>query len=260
MDEARQEYDEDLIAVLEGVWGEGFLSPGYTEEVDLVLEGLCLKDKSVLDIGCGVGGVDVHIAGQHGAALVTGIDIEEHLIERCVRLAERRGVADSTRFICVESGPLGFDDGAFDVVMSKDSIAHIPDKHTLTCDIYRVLKPGGWFAASDWLAGYDGEPSSEMQRYIEAEGLPFGFASASTYQDALKSAGFIDVQMRDRNAWYCDIAIEERGRLAGSLYESLGSTAGKAFLDHEIDVWDKMIVALERGDLRPTHLRGRRPV
>jgi len=30
-------------------------------------------------------------------------------------------------------------------------------------------------------------------------------------------------------------------------------------VDHEIEVWDKMIVALEQGQLRPTHLRGRKP-
>ena len=34
---------------------------------------------------------------------------------------------------------------------------------------------------------------------------------------------------------------------------------GVDFVDHEIDVWDKMIVALDRGDLRPTHLRAQKP-
>jgi hypothetical protein len=29
-----QEYDDELIALLEAVWGEGFMSPGGCEEVD----------------------------------------------------------------------------------------------------------------------------------------------------------------------------------------------------------------------------------
>ena len=31
------EYDENTISVLEAVWGEGFMSPGGTEEIDRVL-------------------------------------------------------------------------------------------------------------------------------------------------------------------------------------------------------------------------------
>jgi len=31
------EYDENMISLLEAVWGEGFMSPGGTDEVDRVL-------------------------------------------------------------------------------------------------------------------------------------------------------------------------------------------------------------------------------
>ena len=44
----------------------------------------------------------------------------------------------------------------FDIVFSKDSIVHIPDKHALMAEVFRVLKPGGRFVASDWLIGHDG--------------------------------------------------------------------------------------------------------
>ena len=256
---AHQEYDNDLIAVLEGVWGEGFLSPGGTDEVDRFLRGIELKGMKVLDIGCGVGGVGVHIASR-GASFVTGIDIETDLIERCARLAEKRGVADATVFRCVEPGPLPFEDASFDVVASKDSIIHIPDKGALARDIYRALKPGGWFAASDWLAGYQGEPAPEMRAYVEAEGLDFGLASAAAYRVALESAGFEGVDLVDRNEWYRGTARQERARLAGVLYGELSEAVGQAFLDHQVEVWDKMVVVLDLGYLRPTHLRGRRPL
>jgi len=36
-DEHVVEYDENTISVLEAVWGEGFMSPGGTEEIDRVL-------------------------------------------------------------------------------------------------------------------------------------------------------------------------------------------------------------------------------
>ena len=256
---ATQEYDDKLTTLLEAVWGEGFLSPGGIDEVDRYLAGIGLEGLAVLDIGCGLGGVDIHLVKQHRAAMVTGIDVDQALIERCRQLAEKSGVGSQTEFICVEPGRLSFGDASFDAVTSKDSIIHIADKQALAEDIYRVLRPGGRFAASDWLAGYDNEPSAEMQAYLVAEGLDFGLATAEVYRQALTKAGFTDLDIVDRNDWYRQHAHRERDRLEGALYADLVAATGTEFVDHEIEVWEKMIVALEQGQLRPTHLRGRKP-
>lgn len=257
--EIELEYDDDMILLLEAVWGTGFMSPGGTAEVDRILQGLDLSGQTILDIGCGIGGMDVHLATNYGPAKIIGLDIEADLIERCKKLAERQGVGHITDFRCVEPGPLPVEDGTLDMIISKDSIIHIADKHALAADLYRALKPGGWFAASDWLAGYEDQPSAEMQAYIEAEGLDFGLANAATYQDAMETAGFTDIRIDDRNAWYRQEARQERDNLAGALYDNLSNTIGKEFLEHEIKVWDLMIVALDQGQHRPTHLRGRKP-
>lgn len=259
-DSTIQEYDDNLMALLETLWGEGFMSPGGVDEVDHYLDGIDLSGQSVLDIGCGLGGVDLHLLRQHGAARIIGIDIDPALIDRCDQLAEKYQASEQLRFLCVEPGPLGFDDASFGIVTSKDSIIHIEDKHALARDVLRVLEPGGWFVASDWLAGYDNQPSAEMQAYLEAEGLGFGLASATTYTDALQAAGFIDIGIVDRHAWYRQQARIEREQLGGALYKGLASKVGEEFLEHEIEVWDKMIVALDQGQLRPTHLRARRPL
>lgn len=256
---ATQEYDDKLTALLEALWGEGFLSPGGIDEVNRYLTGIKLEGLTVLDIGCGLGGVDIHLIKQHRAAMVTGIDVDQALIDRCRKLADKYGLGSQTEFICVDPGRLTFADASFDAVTSKDSIIHIPDKQALAEDVFRILKPGGWFAASDWLAGYDNEPSAEMQAYLVAEGLDFGLATAEIYQQALTAAGFINLDIVDRNDWYRQHAQHERERLEGALYEGLVAETGTEFVDHEIEVWEKMIVALEQGQLRPTHLRGRKP-
>ena len=258
-DQSHQEYDDNLMALLEGLWGEGFMSPGGTDEVDRYLDGIDLAGLRVLDIGCGLGGVDIHLVKRHRVAQVLGIDIEDWLIERCSALAQKYDVADTARFQLVEPGPLPFADASFGAVTSKDSIIHIADKHTLAADVYRLLEPGGWFVASDWLSGYEGEPSAEMQAYLDAEGLDFGLASSATYRAALEAAGFTEIDIIDRNAWYRDEARAEREQLTGALYQGLESQVGGEFLKHEIDVWDKMIIAVDQGQLRPTHLRGRKP-
>ncbi len=257
--EMTQEYDAQLMALLEAVWGEGFMSPGGTAEVDRYLDGIDLTGKQVLDIGCGLGGVDLHLVRAHGAARVTGIDVDAALIERARALAQKHDLGKAIDFRGVEPGPLPFDDASFDVVTSKDSIIHIADKHALAADIFRVLRPGGWFVASDWLAGYEGEPSAEMRAYLVAEGLDFGLASAARYREALLAAGFHEIRIFDRNEWYREQARLERERLAVELYDRLADEVGKDFLEHEIEVWDKMIVAVDQAQLCPSHLRAHKP-
>ncbi len=57
--------------------------------------------------------------------------------------------------------------------------------------MFRVLKPGGWFAASDWLMAHDDAPSPEMATYIALEDLDFAMASpARVIAAALEAAGF----------------------------------------------------------------------
>jgi len=255
-----QEYDENLMALLEAIWGEGFMSPGGTAEVDRYLDGIDLSGKSVLDIGCGLGGVDLHLAQHHDVARVIGIDIDQALIQRCDQLARKYQATKQLEFRCVEPGPLPFKPASFDIVTSKDSIIHITDKQALSQDIFRILEPGGWFAASDWLAGYEDQPSAEMQAYIDAEGLDFNLASATIYAEALQAAGFIDIGIVDRNDWYQQQARVEREQLAGALSEGLASKLGTDFLEHQIDIWNKMIIALDQGQLRPTHLRAHKPL
>jgi SAM-dependent methyltransferase len=251
-------YGEPLIGMLEIVWGEGWLSPGGPDEVDRIVAGIDFTGKRVLDIGCGIGGIDFHLAEKYGIGEIIGIDVEDTVIATAARRAMQRGVAERVKFRKVDPGPLPFADNSFDIVFSKDAIVHISDKHALMRDVHRVLKPGGWFVASDWLIGHDGAPSPEMLAYIQAEGLDFGMASPACYHDALAQAGFSEIGVVSRNAWYRDVARRELDDLQGPLYEKAVARLGRDTVDHNIDIWRKMLVVLDKGEHCPTHLRGRK--
>ena len=145
-------YHPDLIRLLEDLWGEGFLSPGGPDEVAQVLEGHDISGLSVLDIGCGAGGIDLTLVRDHGAGYVTGIDVEDGVLTRARAVVEGAGLTDRIGLVKVAPGPLPFPPGTFDVVFSKDSIVHIPDKHALMEEVARVLKPGGRFVLCVWAA------------------------------------------------------------------------------------------------------------
>ncbi|QKC94602.1 class I SAM-dependent methyltransferase [Mesorhizobium sp. NZP2298] len=258
--DAEPEYDDTAIRFLEALWGEGYLSPGGPDEVDRVVEGLSLKGKTVLDIGCGSGGITLHLVERHGAAHATGFDVEQPVIEAARQRAATRGFANRASFVQSPPGPLPFADRSFDVVFSKDALLHVPDKDALFAEIFRVLKPGGIFAASNWMIGHDGEPSPEMKAYVAAEGLSFAMASPARYARAMRKAGFTDVTVRDRNPWYREVARGELARLKGPLYARAAAAVGAAYVDKNIRTWEAMQKVLDSGEHRPTHLRGWKPV
>ncbi len=252
-------YDEQVIRFLEEIWGDGFLSPGGADEVARVIHGVEVAGKQVLDIGSGSGACAVLLVRAHGALNVTGIDVEDPVCEAANARARAAGVADRVEIIKVSPGPFPFDAATFDVVFSKDAIIHIPDKAAMAKEAYRVLKPGGWFAASDWLISHEGAPSAQMADYIKEEGLDFAMASPAIYKQAMQGAGFVDVELVNRNPWYARVAAEELAWLTGPDRAGLSERHGTEFIDHQVAIWTKLVGVLESGEHCPHHIRGRKP-
>lgn len=257
--EQTQEYDDKLVTLLEALWGDGYLSPGGDAETAMVLDGLDLAGRRVLDIGSGTGGCAFFIHQHFAPASVTGIDVEVGVVEKANADATSRGVAGAVRFVAVEPGPLPFDDGAFDVVFSKDSIVHIDDKHTLAAEIARVLAPGGVFACSDWMKGDDLPKSAELLAYEALEGLGFGLASPDVYFAALRAAGFERIRYVDRTAWLAAKTRAELDELDGPLRPQLTAALGHEFLEHELDVWRALCVVTASRELGAGHFRAVKP-
>lgn len=253
-----EHYPPRMIGMLQAIWGEGFLSPGGPDEVARVIGAHDLRGKAVLDIGCGAGGIDIALVADHGAGYVTGLDVEDSVLTHARGLVAGAGLADRIGLIKVAPGPLPFPPGSFDVVFSKDSIVHIPDKAALMAEVFRVLRPGGWFLASDWLIGTE-TISAGMAAYIAAEGLDFGMATARRYRAAMEGAGFDSISVTSRNLWYREQAREELARLRGAAGEAAAALVGRDFVDQNIGIWERMIPVLDSGEHCPTHLAARKP-
>jgi phosphoethanolamine N-methyltransferase len=253
------EYDAGMLELLQIMWGDGFLSPGGADELDRVLEGSSLAGCRVLDIGCGLGVIDALLVTQHHAASVVGIDIDPALLASMRVRIERAGLTDRIQGIEVTPGPLPFPDAAFDVVFSKDSLVQIPDKSAIFAEVRRVLRPGGRFIASDWLRGGTGEYSPEMMEYFRLEGIAYNMATLEESAAALRTAGFIDVEIRDRHAWYRELARREYAAMQGPLRSLILERIGAERAAHFVANWAQLVVVLDRGELRPGHLKALKP-
>ena len=253
------QYPDDFVAGIEWMWGEGFLSPGGADEVRALLDGVDLRDCRVLDVGSGLGAVDILLVAEHGAREVVGTEVEPQLIARAEQAVARRGLAERIRFQLVSPGPFPFPDAAFDAVFSKDSMIHIPDKPALYAEVLRVLLPGGAFVASDWLYGGGAELSEAMTAWLEIVHLDFAMETPQNTAAALSRAGFADVAVRDRNRWYLGEVQREIDCVSGANFARAVAALGRETAEHRRRSSTIKKRVVERGELRPCHLRGRKP-
>ena len=91
------EYHDNMVALLELIWGKGYMAPGGPGNVAKLLDGTAPQGKRVLDIGCGLGGPAMEMVRDHGAQVV-GIDLEAPLIERARAYAREAGLHEHCRF------------------------------------------------------------------------------------------------------------------------------------------------------------------
>jgi len=252
------EYHDNMVRMLELIWGEGYMAPGGSGNVRRMLEGTEPAGKHILDIGCGIGGPAMEMARTHGAE-VTGIDLEAPLIARATASASKVGLADRCRFIQVAAGPLAFEDRSFDIVVSCGAVTQTEDKASMFAEILRVLRPGGWFSCYEWMG--DGSAySDDMHYWIKVEELTYDFRTLAEYDQLLVSSGFSDVDVSDASDWYRTEARREYELVCGDLYPSMVELLGQQDADHFVEDWRAMVIVIDSGEMRQGYCRGRRPV
>ena len=187
------EYHDEMIAMLEIIWGPGFMAPGGEGNIANFVEGLDVRDQRILDIGCGIGGPAFVLAEKYGAYVV-GIDIESELIARARLRAKELKIDSRCEFLLVEPGPMTFPDESFDVVLSTGVIMQIEDKQQVFEDALRVLKPGGALTSYDWMKP-EGEFSDDMQYWFKMERLTYTMKTSAEYEALLRDVGFTEIRL-----------------------------------------------------------------
>jgi ubiquinone/menaquinone biosynthesis C-methylase UbiE len=101
-----------------------------------------LEGKSILDLGCGWGGVVLDAAQQGRAQSVVGIEPDEERLAIARELLKECGATHAEIF-CGIGEKLPFPDNSFDIVASYQVLEHVQDPAQVMAEVARVLKPGG---------------------------------------------------------------------------------------------------------------------
>ena len=255
--EHENEYHDGMVRLLELVWGEGYMAPGGPGNVAKMLDGIETEGKRILDIGSGIGGPAREMVNVH-VATVVGIDLEAPLVARANADAERAGLGGRCHFLQVEKGPLPFDAGEFDIVTSSGALTQTEDKLAVFGEVLRVLRPGGWFSAYDWMKSA-GDYSADMRYWFEMEGLTYAMLTLEEQAALLREAGFVEITADDATDWYREEAHSEYERLRGDLKPTMVEILGADEAGHFIENWRAMVIVIDKGEMRQAYCRGQKP-
>ncbi|MDV2481989.1 methyltransferase domain-containing protein [Methanoculleus sp. Wushi-C6] len=108
------------------------------------------KGSRVLVLLPGAGEAARQLARDYGATAI-GLAAVPQVVDEAVRRTEAAGLPARVDFQQGNALDMTFHDGVFDAVWGEDAWCYVVDKDRMIREIYRVLKPGGVLAFTDWV-------------------------------------------------------------------------------------------------------------
>ena len=155
-----KEYYDLATDLMEYGWGRSFHFAGRRKDESFTsalarsqhyaASRLGLKPGMVAaDLGCGIGGPMQEIARFSGAKIV-GINSSTYQLHRAAQLSQVSGLGHLLEFLECDFMNIDAPAGSYDAVYSIQSTCHAPDVTDVYAEAFRVLKPGGHFAAYEY--------------------------------------------------------------------------------------------------------------
>ena len=137
-----QLWDQPGIAeTIEGLWQESLHETVHRDALAVLCSGyLTSPDLEVLEVGCGTGRIYERLVPRLVSnESYTGVDISESMLEIA------RAKFPQGRFLAGDGYGLGFEDGAFDVVLAFEVLGHLPEIGTFLRELVRVSRKAAIF-------------------------------------------------------------------------------------------------------------------
>jgi len=233
---------------LRRLWAEHVLGPDFPPEFGHIsfvtlsqlrrmAEELRLSpDRTLVDLGCGMGGPALWMANESGASLI-GVDLSPVAVELATSRAAQLGLSSRTQFVHGSFAETGLENQSVHAAMSEDALQYAPDKLAAMTEIKRILQTGGRFV----FTAFELDPD-------RASGLPIlGEDPVSDYRGPLEHAGFLVELYEKAPGWPEPMTTVYQSLL--SAREALSAEMGDRALTA---LFAELTITLER---RPYHRR-----
>lgn len=112
-----------------------------------------LKNKSLLEVGCGRGGGLAYIKRQFKPARAVGLDLDKLAVDFCRKHHRDEGL----EFQAGNAHRLPFEDNSFDCVINVESSHRYENNRQFLSEVRRILRPGGVFLVTDFRRNFQVE-------------------------------------------------------------------------------------------------------
>ena len=151
----------------------------------------------ILDVGCGFGGSSLYLAKRYDAH-VTGITISPVQVQMAKDAAAETNLDVS--FLLMDAENMHFAQ-PFDLLWSVESISHYHDPRNFFASATKLLKPGGYFALTDWFQRENLSAANKKKFIAPIErGMMVKLHKMNDYHDFLVSSGLYVVHQQDLTA------------------------------------------------------------
>lgn len=171
------------------------LHPGGYEATEKLCELITINENShVLDIACGAGTTSFFLSNKYNCR-ITGIDISKSLIEKANNSLTKFNGKNKINFEVADAFKIPYPDNTFDSVVSQAFFILVNEKEKVLKEIYRVLKPGGYFGSLElsWFKTPPGEAYKEILDKTCSDFIP-RLLKFEEWEEFFKSINFIHIK------------------------------------------------------------------
>ena len=123
-----------------------------------------IKNKDIVEIGCGRGGGLSYITKNFSPASALGVDLDKQAILFC----KNHYALDKLSFFQGDAQNLCLENNTFDVVINVESSHRYPNMEAFLGEVFRILRPNGYFLFTDFR--YDNE-YEDIKKELELSGM-----------------------------------------------------------------------------------------
>jgi sarcosine/dimethylglycine N-methyltransferase len=200
----------------------------------------------ILDIGAGYGGSMRRVSKTHGCT-ATCLNISETQNDYNRAKTRNAGLA---RKISVTHGvfeDIPEADAGYDVVWSQDAILHSDQRDKVLAEVWRVLKPGGYFVFTDPMQSDDADPAQLQPVYDRLQLSSLG--SPRFYREAASALGFEVLRQDDMTHHLRNHYARVREELLANYDKLRENGASAAYLDKMAIGLENWVKAADAGNL-----------